>query len=636
MSRNIRKTHIAAPGEPAPFGSVDELLHAARQMFSLRQQAAGARDALAGVESPEQRREARRALREERAWTRCFHRSFSLTGDAIDLCMRCRRHRLRKIEREILAAAVLISLSLVEERACSCGEIMRLVGVPGEGRLEAMRCLSESGRLFRAKLVALEDDDDLPGSRALVVDPSVLDAVLCASGSVPKGFAVRTEQELYGRLAELTVALRKKSDELGMIMRGFDRSSRFYKTCRKVDRAIQALDDTLELHPGWGLASLLGRETRFGSGEQIVLLSLLGKELGHLRADDELFLGSGLSRAASDSQAQVERSIALLGPAGKLVEGGFIRPCGGEDHLLGDDPRSIERTEFELSDRSLSALALDRRRVEARGDRAAVREAVIRMDQLVLSGRVRRALDLAAAHARHAAVLVRDWGLGEVIAYGRAVSLLFCGPPGVGKTACAEALACELGRPILVADYARIQNCYVGMTEKNIVRTFREAARAGAVLFWDEADAMFYDRDMAGHSWEVRDVNVLLQELERFEGICILATNRMRSLDPALRRRIALEVEFERPDRAMRRAIWQKLMPARMPVCEDVDLERLSAAELTGGEIKNVVLNAARLALARGAGGPVRMGDLVEALEMESRAPWRRAEAWQIGFRGPL
>jgi SpoVK/Ycf46/Vps4 family AAA+-type ATPase len=151
------------------------------------------------------------------------------------------------------------------------------------------------------------------------------------------------------------------------------------------------------------------------------------------------------------------------------------------------------------------------------------------------------------------------------------------------------------------------------------------------VLFWDEADAMFYDRECAGSSWEVRDVNVLLQELERFDGVCVLATNRRLALDPALERRITLKVEFHAPDRGMRRRIWEKMLGRKMPLSGDVDLDRLSRLELTGGQIKNVLLNAARLALAARPEGPVAWADFEEALAMETQEPGTDPRG-RIGF----
>jgi SpoVK/Ycf46/Vps4 family AAA+-type ATPase len=225
-----------------------------------------------------------------------------------------------------------------------------------------------------------------------------------------------------------------------------------------------------------------------------------------------------------------------------------------------------------------------------------------------------------------------DWGLASTVPYGRSVSVLFSGPPGVGKTATAEAIAHELGKKILIANYAEIQNCFVGQTEKNIVRFFRNARESDAVLFWDEADSMFFDRDSASRNWEVREVNQLLIELERFEGLCILATNRTVILDKALERRIAIKVEFSPPDASMRKQIWRKLIPRKMPLEKGIDWEHLGGTELTGGEIKNSVVNAARFAVGRGPQGPVTMKDFEKAIAMEVDGRWNESKSSFMGF----
>jgi SpoVK/Ycf46/Vps4 family AAA+-type ATPase len=255
----------------------------------------------------------------------------------------------------------------------------------------------------------------------------------------------------------------------------------------------------------------------------------------------------------------------------------------------------------------------------------------MRMDQLVLSQDIMEALELAVAQTKHAKVLGTDWGLGGTIAYGRSVTMIFYGPPGTGKTACAEALAHSLEKNIMVANYAEIQSCWVGQTEKNIVSIFREARESDSLLFWDEADAMFYDRDSAYRNWEIRDVNVLLQELEKFPGICILSTNREIALDKALERRIAIKVKFDKPDLSARRQIWEKMAPKKMPLAGDVDFDELAKTDLTGGEIKNVLLNAARLALCRGEKGDVTMSDFRKAIYMETVGKWNK-EKPKTGF----
>jgi SpoVK/Ycf46/Vps4 family AAA+-type ATPase len=239
---------------------------------------------------------------------------------------------------------------------------------------------------------------------------------------------------------------------------------------------------------------------------------------------------------------------------------------------------------------------------------------------------------MVLAQARHGDKMLHQWGLAEVLPYGKTIGILLAGPPGTGKTACAEAIAHDLDRPILAVDYSQLQGCLVGQTEKNIVRVFREARTNQAVLFWDEADAVFYDRNTTRQSWEGRDVNVLLQELERFDGVCVLATNRKLVLDSALSRRVSVKVELARPDRELRSRIWRKLLPRKMPLAPCVDLERLVEADLSGGEIKNVIVNAARLALARSASAEVEMADLEQALKQERENRWGAGIRRRMGF----
>ena len=237
------------------------------------------------------------------------------------------------------------------------------------------------------------------------------------------------------------------------------------------------------------------------------------------------------------------------------------------------------------------------------------------MQQLVLHEDVSEALTQAIAYARRPEHLLDDWGLREVIPYGHGTTLLFTGSSGVGKTAAAEAVAMELDKPILVIDYSALQSCWVGETEKNVVRAFREAADEDAVLFFDEADAVFYNRDSATRSWEVSEVNVLLKEVEAFPGVCILATNRDVVLDPALERRISRRVRFNPPTPAMSAQIWRKMIPEKLPLAGDLDYEELGCLGLTGGQIKNAVLNAARAAACRGE--VVGLEDLRSAGELE-------------------
>ncbi|MBN1256585.1 MAG: ATP-binding protein [Planctomycetes bacterium] len=620
-----RSKLVAVPPAISPFTSIDALLEAAGQMFSVRQKVIS--------EKAECTLESTKKLAAEREWYSYWHCSFTRTGDEIELCRCSRKHRLNRLEREILTALILERMGMLKISRRSCSDIVQALERPGDKLVKIIRCMSEQGRLFKAKLISYEDEDEDLCERRLVVDPGLVDSIIYGKAKYHLGWPVKSEGELLDRLCFLTRALQKKSDALEGLVRGHGNEMEFCKFSRKADRLGNSLDETLALHSDWRISNFLNDpESGFKGNQRTILLTLLGKELGHLSANDTLFQGGGLARAVSSFPEHVPHCMRYLKSDSNLITGGLIQPCGGEESLLTNDPRSLENIEFELTGKCLDLLGIDKKLAKNRAGGDKVRAAKMRMEQLVLSEAVQEALQMALTQSRHADVLVQEWGLGELIPYRRAVVILFSGPPGVGKTACAEAMAHELDKPILTADYSEIQNCFVGNTEKNIVRIFRDARRHDALLFWDEADAMFYDRDSANHNWEVRDVNVLLQELEKFQGICILSTNRKITLDKALERRIAIKIEFAPPDRELRRRIWQKLLPKKLPLAKDVDVERLANEELTGGEIKNAVLNAARMGLCRGPKSKINMKDFQKAIQMETTGKWTGDK--RIGFRG--
>src|SRR3989442_2528007 len=155
---------------------------------------------------------------------------------------------------------------------------------------------------------------------------------------------------------------------------------------------------------------------------------------------------------------------------------------------------------------------------------------------------------------------------------------------------------------------------WAGETEKNIEAVFQEAAKNDAVLCFDEADAVFTRRGMTLAPWTNRDVNVLLNHLENFSGVSILATNLARVMDRALDRRIDIAVEFEIPDVEQRREIWRKLVPKEAPLGKDVDFDVLAKKYvLSGGSILNVVRQAMRNALKRGKRHPIQPDDVLKA-----------------------
>jgi SpoVK/Ycf46/Vps4 family AAA+-type ATPase len=225
-------------------------------------------------------------------------------------------------------------------------------------------------------------------------------------------------------------------------------------------------------------------------------------------------------------------------------------------------------------------------------------------EDVILSPATRRALEAALAQITQHNLIFKSWGLGERHNTGLGLAFNFAGPPGTGKTICAEAIANSLGRQLLVVRYAELESMWMGETSKNVTAIFRTAREEQAVLLFDEADAIAARRSTSLDSGSQREsnsvVNVLLQELERYTGVVIFATNLAANFDPAFERRIRTHVLFELPGATERARIWKvQLHPSRTPLAPDVDFDALAQQyEVSGGDIQNAVLKAALAAAA--------------------------------------
>lgn len=210
------------------------------------------------------------------------------------------------------------------------------------------------------------------------------------------------------------------------------------------------------------------------------------------------------------------------------------------------------------------------------------------------------------ATVRGRAKVLEEWGVGKKLAASAGVSALFAGPPGTGKTMAAEVIAKALGYDLYKIDLSTIVSKYIGETEKNLERIFTEASSSNAILFFDEADALFGKRS------EVKDahdrfanieISYLLQRMERYDGVAILATNLRAHLDDAFTRRLQFIVAFPFPQRGERYLIWKSLFPSGVPRSDDLDGEFKRLAErfeLTGANIRNILYSAANLAASNG------------------------------------
>ncbi|MEO0100188.1 MAG: ATP-binding protein [candidate division WOR-3 bacterium] len=263
-----------------------------------------------------------------------------------------------------------------------------------------------------------------------------------------------------------------------------------------------------------------------------------------------------------------------------------------------------------------------------------VRDPKITFDQVVLESENKLSLERVITQMERGKEIFARWGIDEVIKYGKGIAMLFYGPPGTGKTATAEAIAQRLNKKIGIANYAQILNKWVGESEKNLMQIFREAKEEDCILVFDEADALFAKRLEEEHSTDRLHnymTNILMQEMERFEGVIILTTNREVVFDEAFFRRFLLKLKFDIPKPETRAEIWRRLIPKKMPIAENVDFEELgSRFELTGGEIKNVILNTA-LECAFNAEEKVTMEILMRLAERELVATGRKTRN-QVGF----
>jgi SpoVK/Ycf46/Vps4 family AAA+-type ATPase len=211
-----------------------------------------------------------------------------------------------------------------------------------------------------------------------------------------------------------------------------------------------------------------------------------------------------------------------------------------------------------------------------------------------------------------------EWGFERKLSRGKGVNALFPGPSGTGKTMAAEIIANQLGLDLYKIDLSAVVSKYIGETEKNLGRVFTAAENANAILFFDEADALFGKRS------EVRDAHdryanieiaYLLQKMEQYDGLAILASNLRQNMDEAFLRRLQFIVEFPFPDETQRYRIWQVHFPPEVPKDKAIDYNFLARQfRLSGGNIKNIVLQAAFLGAANG--GQIDMDQLI-------RATWR-------------
>ncbi len=252
-------------------------------------------------------------------------------------------------------------------------------------------------------------------------------------------------------------------------------------------------------------------------------------------------------------------------------------------------------------------------------------------DDLVLPDEQRQVLIELTTQVRHRPCVYDTWGFGEQNGRGLGISALFTGPSGCGKTMAASIIAASLNLDLYVIDLSQVVSKYIGETEKALRRLFDAAEVSGAVLLFDEADALFGKRSDVRDSHDRYanvEVSYLLQRMDSYRGLAILTTNRRSALDAAFLRRIRFIVTFPFPDTAQRARIWERVFPSQTPT-EGLDTHKLARLNVTGGSIRNIAMNAAFLAAA--AGEPVRMAHLLRTARSECAKIEKAITAAEVG-----
>ena len=315
-------------------------------------------------------------------------------------------------------------------------------------------------------------------------------------------------------------------------------------------------------------------------------------------------LGGGASRPDEALDATLDLIAGQFKLSARIIEaeGERLAPL----LAASDTPGSLMRSAC----RSLGHTRLD--------ELAQRIDAVAGWDDLVLPEAQQATLREIAAHVRNRVKVYLDWGFAEKGMRGLGISALFAGESGTGKTLAAEVLARELQLDLYRIDLSAVVSKYIGETEKNLRRVFDAAEDSGAILLFDEADALFGKRS------EVRDshdryanieVSYLLQRMESYRGLAILTTNLKSALDAAFQRRLRFVVQFQFPDQALREAIWHRAFPARMPQ-GDIDSGKLARLSVTGASIRNIAMNAAFRAAELQT--PVSMAHLLHAARQDA------------------
>lgn len=346
--------------------------------------------------------------------------------------------------------------------------------------------------------------------------------------------------------------------------------------------------------------------------------------------------GRELLRLISRDGLEMMEKLELLMPEGRLRKNGLI--CRA--HSWRDNDDSVLELEYKIQPgifyqicgikADAQTLIEKKEREVIKGRLIALKEPEACFDRLALPEPTLRQIEQALWHFQNREKVFNEYGVAGKIAYGKGTTMLFYGPPGTGKTATAEAIARALNKKLGVVNYARVYSAFFGESERNIKEVFEEAKALDCLLLFDEADSCFAARLEERHSADRAHnlmTNILMQEIEQFDGVVILTTNRDFALDPAFERRILLKLEFGLPDERQREQIWRIFLKDCPKLSPDVSFGELARRyPLSGGKIKNAVMKAVMVCSAENRA--ITMLDL----ETAAREELGQKEEKRIGF----
>ncbi len=526
---------------------------------------------------------------------------FLLDGDAVD-------DRLQPFARVVSRAASLDELVFPEELTEQLSRLAELARTAGQAGAEARLVLYFQGPSGVGKRTAAAACGQELGQVLLIVEGKRLAA------SKIEEFAALAR--LVDREARLQGAL--------IYWEGFDAL-----LAEENHAHLAVLLAVLEAHPG--PAFLSGSTTWEPSGalRGVTFLRLLFPSPG---SEERLLLWH--AALAGDTATSPGSALDLAGLAGKFrLTGGQIRDAAATARSLAH-ARAPSAPQVTAADLSAAC------RVHSNRKLAELAVAVIphyTWDDIVLPDDQMAQLREIHNQVQHRALVYDTWGFDGKLAMGKGLSILFAGPPGTGKTMAADVLAHALGLDMYKIDLSAVVSKYIGETEKNLSRIFAEAMTSNAILFFDEADALFGKRTQvrdAHDRYANVEISYLLQKMEEYEGVVVLATNLRKNMDEAFVRRLHVTVEFPVPGMADRRRIWEQIWPAATPRDAGLDLEFLARRiELTGGSIRNIALAGAFLAAADG--GVVTMAHLLRATRREYQKMGKVLTAGELGDHIP-